>query len=85
MGLAEGLWPYIERAGAVSAVLMMFAVVWLAKQLAAKKAEYRAKEVEHLKDVKEIIPVVERNTAAMNTQAETIRTLQSALLAERKQ
>jgi heme A synthase len=81
--LASGLWPYIERAGAVSALLMIIAVVWLVKRLGEEQEKYRAKEIEHLADVKTIIPVIERNTAAMVTQAETAKAT-LALLAERK-
>lgn len=78
--LAIGLWPYIERAGAVAALLMIFAVIWLVKRLGEEQERCRAKEVEHLTDVKMIVPVLERNNAALQTQAETIK----ALLAERR-
>lgn len=80
MELVAGIWPYIEKAGAASAVLLILAVIWLAKQLESAQVRERDKAKEHLADVKTVTSIVERNTAAMETQAELIKTVM-----ERKQ
>lgn len=69
------LWPYIERAGSVAAVILcawLYLTLQENKRLRTKNDEIQEQRI---KDALTITTLVEKNTAATNAQSELIRML----------
>jgi hypothetical protein len=80
------LWPYLEKAGTVAAIIVSAGLIWASRQIARRdeiidklQARLDAVQEDRIKDAKEITGqvtrIIEQNTAATAANADLLRGL----------
>jgi hypothetical protein len=69
------LWPYIERAGAVSALIFSVWLVLTLRELRDLRAKYEKVQENRIAEAQSMTSIIKDNTTATEAQADLIRTM----------
>lgn len=75
MELLAQFWPYLDRAGAVAAIILLWMLLKSESERATLTKDKDALHAARTTEVQAMTQVIERNTAAMSQQAQVLQTV----------